>query len=144
MGRIFPLENSIRCKIDCRFRVTIIPQALHFVKSLNAFAIAKFLTVSKTQGIIKYRNLRKELFEMDAVNQLKKYFPFKATQGNVMSLVIAIVVYVVVGVIAGVIMGVIGIIPLVDIIVRILGVLVDLYCLAGIVLAVLDFLGILK
>ena len=81
---------------------------------------------------------------MNAVNNLKKYFPFKATEADVKSLVIAIVLYLVVGAIAVVVMAVVALVPIVNLLLGVVGTLVDLYCLAGIVLAILDFLGILK
>ena len=43
---------------------------------------------------------------MDALKNLKKYFPVAATYNDVKSLVIAIVIYVLLGAIAGAIAGV--------------------------------------
>ncbi len=81
---------------------------------------------------------------MNAINNLKKYFPFQATEADVKSLVIAILLYIIVGFIAGLVMVLVALIPVINLLLGIVGALVDLYCLAGIVLAILDFLGVLK
>ena len=76
---------------------------------------------------------------MDA---LKKFFPVSAKAKDVTSLVIAIVIYVVVGAIAGAILGFLSGTPIIGFLFGVVGTLVGLYCLAGIILSVLDFLEI--
>ncbi len=76
---------------------------------------------------------------MDA---LRKYFPFQAKSKDITSLVIAIIAYVVIGVVGGFVIGLLGAIPVVGILCTIVGILLEIYTLAGIILAVLDFLGI--
>ena len=44
----------------------------------------------------------------------------------------------------GLVLGLLGAIPLLGIIFRIIGWVVDIYCLVGIVLVVLDYLKVLK
>ena len=78
---------------------------------------------------------------MDFINKIKKYFPFTATEKDAKSLVIAIAIYLVVGIIAYVVIDLLSAIPLIGILFGIVGALVDIYCLVGIVLAILDFLG---
>ncbi len=76
---------------------------------------------------------------MDAI---RKFFPFKANAKDVKSLVIAIVIYVVIGVVAGAIIGIFAGIPVLGLIFKIICILIDLYSLAGIALAILDFLEV--
>jgi hypothetical protein len=79
---------------------------------------------------------------------LKKVFPFSFNTKDVASLVIKIVVYVVVSAVLGIVGAVLSWIPLIGwvfgMIFGLIGGLVGLYCLIGIVLAILDFCNILK
>ena len=85
---------------------------------------------------------------------LKKFWPysFKVEQKNVSSLVVNIIVWVVAAFIAGVILWLAGALTgwipvvgnLIGAIVGILGGAIELYSTAGIVLAVLNFVGVLK
>ena len=79
---------------------------------------------------------------MDA---LKKIFPlsFKYTK-DVANLIIGILIYLVVGFIGGVAIGILAHLPIVNLVVGIVGGLLDLYCLAGIVIQVLVFAKVLK
>ncbi len=76
---------------------------------------------------------------------LKKIFPlsFKFSD-SVANLVIGILIYLVAGAVAGVAIGLLAKIPVVGILIGLVGGLVDLYCLAGIVIQVLDFCKVLK
>lgn len=69
---------------------------------------------------------------------LKKYFPYSFGAADVKALIIKIVVYVLVGYLLG---FVAGLIPFVG---GILGTLVSLYTTAGWILAILDYLKVLK
>jgi hypothetical protein len=64
---------------------------------------------------------------------LKKFWPsaFKVAEKDVKDLIVKIVIYLIGSLIAGVVLGLIGSI-------------VEIYCLVGIVLVVLKFLGIVK
>ena len=75
---------------------------------------------------------------------LKKLFPYSFGVADLKALIIKIIVYVVVGFVAGLVLGLLGAIPLLGIIFRIIGWVIDLYCVVGIVLVVLDYLKILK
>ncbi len=76
---------------------------------------------------------------------LKKIFPlsFKFTQ-DVANLIIGIIIYVVGGAVAGVLIGVLSHLVIVGPIIAIVGSLVDIYCVAGIVIQVLAFTKVLK
>ena len=78
------------------------------------------------------------------MDKVKKLFPYSAKGTDVKSLVISIIIYIVVGLVAGIVLGLLSAIPLLGIIFSIIGWIIDLYCLAGIVLAVLYFLGVIK
>ncbi len=78
---------------------------------------------------------------MEALKNLKKYFPVGAKEKDVKSLAVAIVVYVVLSAIAGAIAGILGFIPVIGWLLGIAGTLVGIYCLAGIILAILEYLG---
>ena len=74
----------------------------------------------------------------------KKIFPFSFKSKEVKDLVINIVIYLVASIVGGWLLGLLGGIPLLGVIFDLIGSLFGLYCLVGIVLAVLDFLKILK
>ena len=78
------------------------------------------------------------------MDKLKKIFPYSFGAAGVKALVIKIVVYIVVGFVVGLVLGLLGAIPLLGIIFRIIGWVVDIYCLVGIILAVLDYMKVLK
>ena len=88
------------------------------------------------------------------MDMLKKFFPyaFKVSAKDVTALVVSIIIHLVAGLVVSVVLGllntILGVIPLVGILVGIVcwaaGSIIDLYCLAGIVLAVLLFLDVLK
>lgn len=76
---------------------------------------------------------------------LKKIFPFSFSEKkDVAALIINILIQLVVAIIAGVLIGVLAAIPVVNIICGLVGGLVDLYCIAGIVLSCLDYFKVLK
>ena len=85
---------------------------------------------------------------------LKKFWPsaFKVAEKDVKDLIIKIVIYVIGSLIAGFVLGLIGIITgwipvlglLIGLVLGLVGGIVELYCLVGIVLVVLKFLGIVK
>ena len=81
------------------------------------------------------------------MDTLKSLFPlsFKYTK-DVANLIIGILIYIVVGAIGGVLIGIVGGLPIAILgwAARIVGGLLDLYCVAGIVIQVLVFAKVLK
>lgn len=75
---------------------------------------------------------------------LKKVFPFSFGVKDVASLIIKILVYIVVGVVIGFALFLLAHIPIVNLVVGLVGALVEIYLLAGIVIAILDFCNVLK
>lgn len=75
---------------------------------------------------------------------LKKLFPLSFKAKDVASLIIYIIIYLVVGAIGGVLIGVLAGLPIIGIIFILIGSLIDIYVLAGIVIAILDYLKVLK
>ena len=75
---------------------------------------------------------------------LKTLFPLSFRLKDVTALVIAIIIYVVADVIVGVIVGLLWWIPIVGLLLSAVASLIGLYTIIGIVLAVLDFFGVLK
>ena len=73
---------------------------------------------------------------------IRQYFPIKVPKRDVTSLLIAIAIYLVGGAVIGLLIGVLSGIPLVNILMWIVGLILELYVLVGIALALLDFLGI--
>lgn len=78
------------------------------------------------------------------MDMLKKFFPFSFKSKEVKDLIINIVIYLVVSIVGGWVLGLLGGIPVIGLVAGLVGSLLGLYCLVGIVLAVLDFLKILK
>ena len=79
---------------------------------------------------------------------LKKFWPvsFKLKEKEVKPFVVTLVIYVVAGFIAGVLLGILGLIklPLLGVILGLVGTVVDVYCTAGIVFAILKFVNVFK
>lgn len=75
---------------------------------------------------------------------LQKIFPFSFGAKDTAGLVIKVLVYVVIGFAASVIIGILSIIPLIGLIIGIFGGFVNLYIVAAIVIAFLDFFKLLK
>ena len=82
------------------------------------------------------------------MSTLKKFFPYSFGADSVASLVIKIIIYLCIPTLLGIVTAIIGIVPIIGwIIAWVLGAisgLVGLYCLAGIVILVLDYLKVLK
>ena len=78
------------------------------------------------------------------MDMLKKFFPFSFKVGNLSELIIRIVIYLVASIVIGFVLGLLGGIPLIGKIGKLISDLIGLYCLVGIVLAVLDFFKLLK
>jgi hypothetical protein len=82
---------------------------------------------------------------MDLLNTLKKYFPYSFGAKELKDLIIKIIVYVVAGIVIGTVASVIGLIPLIGgIIGWIVGTVANVYTTAGWIIAILDYLKVLK
>ncbi len=75
---------------------------------------------------------------------VKKYFPHAFKANDIKSLVIALVIYAVIAFVGGLILGILGAIPVIGFIAKVIGWVLELYCTAGIILAILAFLKIVK
>ena len=78
------------------------------------------------------------------MNFLKTLFPFSFTPVDVRAFIITLVVYAVVGAVAGALISLLSHLWIIGWIFKILGSLIDLYVLAGILLTILSFTGIVK
>ena len=75
---------------------------------------------------------------------LRKYFPFSFRANDVAGLIVTVLVYIVADVICGFVIGLLSGLPLIGILIGLVGSLLGLDFLAGIVIAVLHFLKVLK
>lgn len=78
------------------------------------------------------------------MDTLKKLFPFSFGAADVAALVIKILIYFVAGAVIGFVLYLLAHIPVVNILVGLVGALVEIYLLGGIVIAILDYLKVLK
>lgn len=79
------------------------------------------------------------------MDMLKKYFPYSFGAKELKDLIIKIIVYVVAGVVIGTVASVISLIPLIGGIVGwIIGTVANIYTTAGWIIAILDYLKVLK
>lgn len=70
---------------------------------------------------------------------MKDFFPLSAKVNDVKSLVISILIYIAISIVIGFVLGFFTWIPLVGTLVKLISGLADLYCLAGIVVAIMIF-----
>ena len=78
------------------------------------------------------------------LNAIKPYFPQAFKANDVKSLVIALVIYAVAAFVLGLVLGLLSAIPILGFVARVIGWVVDLYCAAGVILAILVFLKVVK
>lgn len=78
------------------------------------------------------------------MDTVKKLFPHAFKANDVKSLIVALLVYAVIAFVGGLILGVLGVIPVIGFIAGVIGWLLEIYCTAGIILAILAFLKIVK
>ena len=78
------------------------------------------------------------------MDMIRKVFPYSLGAKDVKELVIKILVYLVAGVIVGALIGILAKIPVLGLIFSLVGAVVDLYCFVGIILAILDYMKVLK
>lgn len=76
---------------------------------------------------------------------LKKYFPFSfGEKKDIAALIINCLIYLVVGIVIGFLIGILAGIPIIGIVIKLVGTLLDLYILVGIILSCLDYFKVLK
>ena len=78
------------------------------------------------------------------MEMLKKLFPFSFRAADLKGLIITILIYIAIDIVLGFVIGLLSAIPLVGPIIGIVGTILGLYCLAGIIIAVLDYLKLFK
>lgn len=79
------------------------------------------------------------------MDMLKKYFPYSFGAKDLTALIIKVIVYFVAGFIVGTIASIIGLIPLIGPIIGwAVGLIANIYTTAGWIIAILDYLKILK
>lgn len=78
------------------------------------------------------------------LDMIKKYFPHAFKAIDVKSLIINLVIYALIAFVAGIVLGLLGVIPIIGFIFGVIGLVVELYCTAGVILAILVFLKVLK
>ena len=78
------------------------------------------------------------------MDKLKQLFPLSFRGTEMQDMIVSIILYIVVAAIASVLIWVVALIPIVNLVVGIVGTLVDIYVLVGIVLAVLNYFNVLK
>lgn len=75
---------------------------------------------------------------------LRKFFPYSFRANDVAGLIVTILVYIVADVVCGFAIGLLSGLPLIGIVIGLVGSLLGIYFFAGIVIAVLHFLKVLK
>ena len=75
---------------------------------------------------------------------LKKFWPttFKVEKGNVASLIIQLVIFIVICAVVGWLISLLALIPVIGLLAGLIGALLEIYSIVGIVLCVLNFLGV--
>ena len=73
-----------------------------------------------------------------------KYFPISARAKTLVGLLVSVLIYIVVGFLIGLGLKILAILPLIDILLSIIGWLVELYIAVGVVISILVFLKIVK
>ncbi|MBQ9910753.1 MAG: hypothetical protein IJM50_04565 [Lachnospiraceae bacterium] len=80
---------------------------------------------------------------MDLLKQLWPT-PFKITPKDLKSFLVQLIIFIIVIVIASLLIGLLAKIPILGIVFKILGGLIDIYATVGVVLCILKFLDVLK
>ena len=78
------------------------------------------------------------------MDQLKKFFPWSFKATDIKSLIVAIIIYIIIGFVGGLIIGLLSAIPAIGLLFKLVGSLLELYTLAGVILAILFFAKVLK
>lgn len=77
---------------------------------------------------------------------LKKFWPtpFKIEEKNVKSFIIQLVIFAVICTVIGWLIGLLAKIAIIGVLFSLIGSLVEIYCLAGVALCILKFIGVIK
>ena len=78
------------------------------------------------------------------MDTLKKLFPLSFKVKEVKDLVISIIIYAVIDVVCGIVISLLAKLPIIGILFSLVGALIGIYATAGIVLAILVFVKVLK
>lgn len=78
------------------------------------------------------------------MDTIKKLFPYSFKANSVKDLIVTIVVYLIADLVCGLVIRLLGGLPLIGWLFGIVGWVAGIYFFVGIVLAVLNFLGVLK
>ncbi len=78
------------------------------------------------------------------LNALKPYFPHAFKANSVKSLVIGLLIYAVIAAVANIVFGLLDNIWIIGFIFSVIGWVVDIYCVAGVILAILVFLKVVQ
>mgnify|MGYP006898645798 FL=1 len=73
---------------------------------------------------------------------LKRLFPISAKEKDLKSLIIAIVIYIVIGAVGGALLGALSGIKVLGILFSIVGALFELYTIGGIIISILNYMGV--
>lgn len=75
---------------------------------------------------------------------LKKYFPLSFSRSGLVGLIVTILIYLVAGAVITWVISLFSGVAVIGLIARILSWIIDVYCFAGIIIALLAFFGMLK
>lgn len=75
---------------------------------------------------------------------LKKYWPHAFKADSIVSLVVTIIIYALIDIVLGWVIGLVSLIPIIGLLCTLAGSLLGLYCIVGMILAVLHFFKVLK
>lgn len=78
------------------------------------------------------------------MDTIKKVFPYSFKASSVKDLIVTIIVYLIADLVCGFVIGLLGKLPLIGWLFGIVGWLAGIYFFVGIVIAVLNFLGVFK
>lgn len=78
------------------------------------------------------------------LNALKPYFPHAFKSNSVKSLIIGLLIYAVIAAVANIVFGLLDNIWIIGFIFSVIGWVVDIYCVAGVILAILVFLKVVQ
>ena len=81
---------------------------------------------------------------MNNMDTIRKLFPYSFKSETGKDLLVTIIFYIIINVVVGFVLGLLDGIPLVGFVFAVLGWLLGIYILVGIIIAVLNFMGVLK
>lgn len=78
------------------------------------------------------------------LNALKPYFPHAFKANSIKDLIINLLIYAVIAFVGGLLLGLLSAIPIVGFIFNVLAWVLDIYCVVGVILAILVFLKVVQ